>query len=136
MLTVFKNEVAPCIPPEYGTLAIFVSTLENKIGPAVAHLIERNLSRLEVSDLLRLVDWLVYFNAQMTVFDCGDRAVCERFSLLATELMHEYLARIKQQVLGWFENIKKQQVRSVRIVLVLVLVLALVYSVQCVVRST
>jgi hypothetical protein len=57
-----------------------------------------------------LVDWLVYFIAQLGLFDAGDRLVCQRFGELSTELMNEYLHRIKKQVMEWFDNIKKQQV--------------------------
>jgi len=111
-LTIFKNEVSPCIPPAYGALELFVETLEKKIEPAIETLVGPNIALFDVSELLVLVDWLEYFVAQFRVFGCVDRKICEKFNTLSTDLMHEYLHRIKKQVLGWFDNIKKEQLNE------------------------
>jgi len=50
MLTIFKNEVAPCIPPHYDAIATFVSILEDKVMPIMVKLVEDNISVLEVCD--------------------------------------------------------------------------------------
>ena len=74
----------------------------------------RDITKLDVSDCVQLIDWIDYFLAQMAMFEMSGRPTCIVFAQLSEELMNEYLHRIKSQVMEWFGNIKKQQAEVVR----------------------
>jgi hypothetical protein len=109
----FKNEVMQCIPPSYAPLHTCLSVFEDQFLPYMRDL-TRDITKLDVSDCVQLIDWIDYFQAQMTMFEMSGRPTCIVFAQLSEDLMNEYLHRIKSQVMEWFGNIKKQQAEVVR----------------------
>jgi hypothetical protein len=107
MITFFKHEVLPCIPPHYDVMNDYISIFEENLLPKIESF-SNDMNSLEVADIIQLIDWLEYYNYQVTTFDVGIRPCCETFISIGSDLMDEYLTRIKSQVMQWFENIKKQ----------------------------
>lgn len=112
-INTFRGQVVPCIPPSYNALEICIREFESHFVPYVDELLQ-DIGKLDVYDLVQLVDWFDYFIGQMGVFELSDRAVCLKFSQMIDELMTQYLFTIKAQVMQWFENIKSQPVEVVR----------------------
>lgn len=121
----FKNGVCVCIPPSYHAMSLYMDAFENQLRPQIEELVQ-DYALLEVSEIMQLIDWLEYYVHQTGVFEEQEhdehtsssndssnhkppmRACCRAFLSIAEELMHEYLHRIKKQVMQWFDNIKKQ----------------------------
>ena len=109
----FKNVVCVCVPPSYHAMSLYMDAFEQQLQPQIEELIE-DVTLLEVSEIMQLIDWLEYYVHQAGVFDelhhdqLPDqkeeqhvekvRDCCQRFLVIAEELMHEYLHRIKKQV--------------------------------------
>jgi hypothetical protein len=70
--------------------------------------IVKDLSSLDVADMMQIVDWIEFFDVQMDQFGYGNRPCSGLFQQIAEDLLQEYLHRIKGQIMKWFENIKKQ----------------------------
>jgi hypothetical protein len=112
-INTFRGQVVPCIPPSYNALEICMREFENQFVPYADWLLA-DVGKLDVYDLVQLVDWFDYFIGQMEVFELSDRAVCVKFSSMIDELMMQYLFTIKEQVMQWFGNIRNQPVEVVR----------------------
>jgi hypothetical protein len=109
IMTVFKNEVVPCLPPHYEPMALFVAVFEKELVPIIEGLIEQP-EDLAVADIMQLIFWLEYFTGQMETFgfDHTQLKCIRHFEGISEDLLSEYLDRIKTQVMNWFNNIKKQ----------------------------
>jgi len=109
-ITEIKHFVSVCVPDSYDVMSMLLDAFELHIRPKVLDHVE-NTSKLEVSDLMELIHWLEHYDFQCSaVFMKCDRVCCQEFLRIAEELVHEYLYRIKSQVMGWFNNIKSQKV--------------------------
>ena len=64
-ILLFKNEVSPCVPPDYDAMKVFVMAFERPLQDAVDHVVD-GMHELEVEEMLKLVDWLAYFSCQVT----------------------------------------------------------------------
>ena len=64
-ILLFKNEVSPCIPPDYDAMKVFVMAFERPLQDAVDYVVD-GMHELEVVEMLQLVDWLAYFSYQVT----------------------------------------------------------------------
>jgi Exocyst complex component Sec6 len=73
----------------------------------------REMSDLDVVDILQMMDWLEYFTVQMEMFGYETRPCLRMFSTYCEDLLHEYLQRIKTMLMNWFDNIKKQPIEIV-----------------------
>jgi hypothetical protein len=98
MITEYKNEITPCIPPSYDFLSKLLDAFETQIRPQIYQIID-GVSILEVKDIMLLIDWLDYYVAQLGVFERSDRSSAQEFLSVSEELIHEYLFRIKSQVI-------------------------------------
>eukprot|EP01041_Mallomonas_annulata_P015603 gene15603-32961_t len=117
---------------------MFLDSFDAQLRPHIASLVEGDLvGKLEVSDMMELIDWLEYFVHQANVFDgvtdgnnnnnnnnshdqtnedtnsntstvVATRLSCQEYLTYQENLVLEYLDRIKSQVMEWFRNIKKQ----------------------------
>lgn len=112
-MVVFRNEVLPCIPPSYEALNICISAFEEQFTPYLKDL-TRDVTQLDVSDIVSLVDWIDYFLGQLIVFEMPNRPSSAAYSQISEDLMNEYLDRIKNQVMEWFGNIRRQQTEVVQ----------------------
>ena len=63
-ILLFKNEVSPCVPPDYDAMKVFVMAFERPLQDAVDHVVD-GMHELEVEEMLKLVDWLAYFSCQV-----------------------------------------------------------------------
>jgi hypothetical protein len=97
MITEYKNEITPCIPPSYDFLSRLLDSFEAQVRPQIYQIID-GISILEVKDIMLLIDWLDYYVAQLGVFERSSRPSAEEFLKVSEELIHEYLFRIKSQV--------------------------------------
>ena len=68
-ILLFKNEVSQCIPPDYDAMKVFVMAFERPLQDAVDHVAD-GMHELEVVEMLQLVDWLAYFQYQVTSILC------------------------------------------------------------------
>jgi hypothetical protein len=109
----FKNVVCVCVPPSYHAMSLYMDAFEQTLLPQIEELVQ-DLTVLEVSELMQLIDWLEYYVHQAGVFDeehhdqlpeqleeqqvAEMRECCRVFLSIAEELMNEYLYRIKKQV--------------------------------------
>lgn len=118
MITVFKSEVFPCIPPHYNVMETFLTVFENHFVPQVRKLCEvENVSKMEPKELLQIVDWLEYYHVQVEAYEIREDFVLpslEIFHVFSEDLMNEYLSRIKDQVMVWFNNIKNLPLEPLR----------------------
>lgn len=112
-INTFRGQVVPCIPPSYNPLEICMCEFESHFVPYADELL-RDINKLDVYDLVQLVDWFDYFIGQMEVFELSKRSVCLKFNQMIDDLMTQYLFTIKAQVMQWFSNIKSQPVEVVR----------------------
>ena len=92
---------------------MLLDSFELQIKPQIYLMIE-NVQELEVKDIMLLIDWLEYYVGQLSVFEKGDRHCATEFLKIADDLIHEYLFRIKSQVMGWFDNIQKQKLEILK----------------------
>lgn len=92
MMTEFKNEVGVCIPPRYNAILVFVEAFEQQLQPQIVSLVS-DTTKLEVSELMQLIDWLEYCIGQMTLFEAGDRPMCKEFLRISDDLINDYLYR-------------------------------------------
>ena len=104
---------------EYGTMTTFLDAFDNQLYPLIKELADSNRSKLEVSDMMALIDWLDYFVHQADILDDSvgggrNRHYCIEYQLISAELVNQYLIRITDQVMGWFGNIKKQTIEVVK----------------------
>jgi len=106
-LTVFKEDVAPCIPDHYQPLSQYLDAFDELLLPKIADL-SLQLADLKVSELLDFINWIEYHNDCITRLGFGNRDTLSKLLLTKHELMLEYKDRIKNQVVTWFDNIKKQ----------------------------
>jgi hypothetical protein len=63
-LTTIVTEVAPCLPPEYQVVAL-AKNLYHAFLLSPLEALYSQPSALEVDPLLKLVEWLDYYNAEM-----------------------------------------------------------------------
>jgi hypothetical protein len=63
-LTTIVTEVAPCLPPEYQVVAL-AKNLYHAFLLSPLEALYSQPSALEVGPLLKLVEWLDYYNAEM-----------------------------------------------------------------------
>lgn len=105
----FYNEILICIPPEYDAMTSFVDAFEQVLLPEIQILLgfQDGYSKLEVQNLMEIIDWIEYYIAQMEAYNYGDIKSAHELKKISDELLNEYLFRIKAQVQTWFENIKK-----------------------------
>lgn len=113
MMTEFKNEVLPCIPPERDSLEVFLDVFEYFLVPEMTALATDDILSLQVSDFLQLIDWIEYYKAQMEGYNCSHRNSIKEFNQISENLKVQYLVRIRNQVMEWFDNIKKLPVETV-----------------------
>jgi hypothetical protein len=113
MMTEFKNEVGLCIPPHYNAIDVFIEAFEQQLRPQIVAMVA-DTNKMEVLDLMQMIDWLEYCVGQMMVFNAGDRPMCAEFLRISEDLINEYLYRIKSQVMEWFGNIKKQPMEIIK----------------------
>eukprot|EP01034_Spumella_vulgaris_P029420 gene29420-36474_t len=106
-MSVFKEEIVPCMPPSYQPMLMFVNAFEYQLIPRVERMMN-GLDGLKVGELLDLVNWIEYHKACMEEFEFADRDCIETFANTKTELMIEYKSKIKEQVSQWFANIQNQ----------------------------
>ena len=105
-LTIFRSEVVPCTPPHYDVMGAFLDALEDSLSPLIQGLVN-NISELSVGDIMQIIDWSEFYVQQLGSFDGEDsRQFCFKLSQIAEDLLHEYLQRIKNQVMSWFQNIQ------------------------------
>ncbi len=96
-MSVFKEEVVPCMPPSYQPMLMFVNAFEAQLVPRVEHMMH-GLETLKVGEILDFINWIEYHKACMEEFDFADRPCIETFAATKTELMIEYKTKIKAQV--------------------------------------
>jgi hypothetical protein len=106
-ITVFKQDVVPCIPPQYEPLFVFLEAFEWVLMPKIEETMEK-VSDLKVSEILDFINWIEYHHDCVVKFGFPDRESLTQLSNVKVELMLEYKERIKNQVIEWFDNIKKQ----------------------------
>ena len=110
-MSMFLQEVEPCIPPVYNFMRVYLLEFESYWLPKVRKLCSGDsLHQLGPSELLQLVEWFELFNKTVPDFQGDDPTPLkceEEFHRLSEDMMAEYLDRIKHQVMQWFENIKK-----------------------------
>jgi hypothetical protein len=103
----FKEDVSPCVPPEYEALYVFLEAFEFVLMPKIEHTMA-NVSELKVSEILDFINWIEYHNDCVVKFGFPERESLAQLMNVKVELMLEYKDRIKNQVIEWFDNIKKQ----------------------------
>jgi hypothetical protein len=106
-ITVFKQDVVPCIPPHYEPMFVFLEAFEHVLMPRIEETMQK-VAELKVSEMLDFINWIEYHNDCVTKFGFPDRESLAHLYNVKVELMLEYKERIKNQVIEWFDNIKKQ----------------------------
>lgn len=112
----------------YKAMSVFLDVFDSQLRPKIGKLVEGDIGSLEVSDMMHLIDWLEFFVHQAEVFEGSTattstttatnsegnmkylRQSCQDYNEMAQNLIHEYLHRIKSQVMEWFDNIRKQTI--------------------------
>eukprot|EP01032_Pedospumella_encystans_P010614 gene10614-12394_t len=106
-ITVFKQDVVPCIPTHYEPLFVFLESFEFVLLPRIDECVQ-NVGDLKVSEILDFINWIEYHNDCVSRFGFPERECLAHLYNTKVELMLEYKERIKNQVIEWFDNIKKQ----------------------------
>lgn len=106
-MSIFREEVLPCMPPSYEPMLMFIEAFENQFLPRVEEMM-KNVESLKVGEILDFINWIEYHKACMEEFQYLDRDCIPTLANISNELMTEYKTKIKAQVSLWFENIKNR----------------------------
>ena len=69
MMSVFKLEVVPCVPPHYAIMDMFIDVFEEHFVPLASELCSvEKASALEPAEVLQLVDWFEFYQIQMDTY--------------------------------------------------------------------
>lgn len=115
-MSLFKLEVAPCVPPHYHVMDSFLEAFEEHFVPLANELCSvESISVIHPKELLQLVDWFEFYQIQMETYgvDLASHRSVDAFKVLSEDLMNEYLGRIKTQVMQWFTNIKNLPLETI-----------------------
>ena len=115
-MSLFKLEVAPCVPPHYKIVDTFIEAFEEHFVPLANELCSvETISVMDPKELLQLVDWFEFYQIQMESYgvDLAIHHSVDAFKVLSEDLMNEYLGRIKMQVMQWFTNIKNLPMETI-----------------------
>ncbi len=105
-MSILANDVSKCFPPDFPLLKTYRARFEEYVRPQVAALYSQNVSNVEIADLLRLISWLHEYNRQISLNDAGDPTT--EFDEAIETLMTEYVFRMSEQTMEWFDNIVKR----------------------------
>lgn len=106
-MSIFREEVVPCMPPSYEPMLMFIEAFENIFLPRVEDMM-KNVEALKVGEILDFINWIEYHKACMEEFQYLDRECIGTLANISGELMTEYKTKIKAQVSNWFDNIKNR----------------------------
>lgn len=106
-MLIFHEDIAPCMPPHYEPMTVFVDVLECLLIPRVNNLLE-NTELLKVAEILDFISWVDYYKEVMeNQLHFVGRASIKIFENYKADLFVEYQKRMKVQVSTWFANMKK-----------------------------
>jgi len=71
-ITVFKQDVVPCIPHHYEPLFVFLESFEFVLLPKIDEAV-RNVAELKVSEILDFINWIEYHNDCVSRFGFPER---------------------------------------------------------------
>ena len=73
-LEMVQQHLCPCLPPHYSTLALARNLYQSRLLPQVEALYA-DPSALDVSDILRIITWLHFFNRKVVLLGAGAPAL-------------------------------------------------------------
>ena len=109
----FKSYVLPCIPPSYKVIEIYINCYDQFFLPHLKS-IYNEISHLEVADIMLSIQWFEYYKSQMILLNVDVNPTISLYNEYIENLLHEYLMRIKSQIISWFQNIKNQPLDIVK----------------------
>ena len=119
-----NDKFKPCVPPRWPFVSIYRAAVEAHVTSQLQPFWSRD--ELEVAELMKVYEWLQAYNALVDKIDpiCEEdsfsddddelppltfRGPSSLFNEAAEKLMAQYLARVGDQVEGWFGNIRAKK---------------------------
>ena len=109
----FKSYVLPCIPPSYHVIDIYIQCYDQFFLPHLKFICT-DLNSLEVADIMLCIQWFEYYKSQIVLLGINSHSTSQMYNDYIENLLHEYLLRIKSQIISWFQNIKNQPLEIVK----------------------